>query len=108
MITQDGRNACLRMNFCGMPTVTWYVKLINQDEESFTDSDEYPYVWSDKIWLETEIIQGRITFTPNSSDVIVAIQLYNEDLVYAEYDLEDPIILEAGKTQTILVPVGWQ
>lgn len=108
MITQDGRNACLRMNFCGMPTVTWYIKLINQGEEGYTDSDQYPFVWEDKVFLEDEIVQGRITFTPNSDDVIVSVQVYSGDLVYAEYDLEDPIILEPGKTQTILVPVGWR
>lgn len=96
------------MNFCGMPTVTWYVKLINQDEDRYTDSDQYPFAWEDKVFLEDEIVQGRITFTPNSDDVIVAVQVYSGDLVYAEYDLEDPIILEPGKTQTILVPVGWR
>lgn len=113
MITTEGKNACLRVNFCGMPQIyTWYLAFFNQNDDEYTDYEGPGRpVWTPQALIDEKVI-GHGLVTPNSYDVILGLALVSTEsgsyLRYASYTLENALEFNPGQTLTIRLPVGWR
>lgn len=113
MITTEGKNACLRVNFCGMPQIyTWYLAFYNQNNDEYTDYEGSGRpVWTPQALIDEKVI-GHSQVTPLSYDIILGIALVSTDsgtgIRHAYYTPENPIEFNPGQTLSIRLPVGWR
>lgn len=112
MITTEGKNACLRINFCGMtPVANWYLIFFNQNPDEYTDFADGRPIWTPENLIDEKVI-GSALVLPQSYDVILSIGLISTSsgpgITYATYELENPLEFNADQTLTIRLPVGWR
>lgn len=115
MITLEGKNACLRVNFCGMPQIySWYLAFYNQSQDEFTDYPGNRPQWVPQVLMD-EVVTGLALIIPNSYEIITEMALMSTDiknngvdLAYGYYTLENPIEFNPGQAKTIRLPVGWR
>lgn len=115
MITQDGRNALLRIMFAHQnPIAGWRLALYTDPSTEFTN-----YVGDRPLWtpfnMSNEIVTGQSESTvSNVSATIVALALHSTEIkgsttdIKASYtELDSPINLEADKPFSAIYRVGW-
>jgi len=112
MITTAGKNACLRVNFCGMnPIAHWYLAFYNQDNDEFTDFADGRPLWVPETLID-EQVHGKALVIPQSYAVILNIALISAHLgagiQYALYELENPLEFNSNQALTVRLPVGWR
>lgn len=115
MITQDGRNALLRIMFAHQPVISgWRLALYTDANTEFTD-----YIGDRPLWtpinMSNEIVTGSSEVTTsNVNATIVGLALHSTEIkgsttdIKASYtELDTPINLVADKPFSAIYRVGW-